>query len=129
MTVLYAIANHLNGYVIGTTNKAEMEIGYFTKHGDGGVDVEPLADLTKRDIYELAKLLPISDEIIKKKPSADLWEGQTDQDEMGFSYDILDDFIEGKVTHSDCINEIRYLHLQSEHKRNLPPVFKIPASL
>ena len=97
MTTLYFISTINNSLVCGTTNKCEMFLGYFTKHGDGGVDFEPLANYLKSEVYEIAKYLSsvIPYNIITKDPSAGLWTGQTDEDEMGFTYAQLEDCIKG----------------------------------
>ena len=90
MTTLYLYAQ-LNDYlVLGTTNKSEYNIGYGTKWGDSACDLLPIADIYKTDLYDIAKALEIPDEILSKKPSAGLWEDQTDEDELGFSYEVLD---------------------------------------
>ncbi len=89
MIVLYFFANKLNYLVVGTGNKSELTMGYFTKYGDGGVDILPLGDLTKTQVYKLAKVLNIPQRIIKKPPSAGLWVGQTDEKEMGIKYKVL----------------------------------------
>jgi NAD+ synthase len=120
MTVLYAYANHKNGLVVGTTNKSEFEIGYFTKFGDGGCDFEPIINLYKTEIFELAKLLNVPRDIITKKPTAGLWENQTDEDEIGFSYGNLDNFLEGKKQALEIESRIKELIDSSEHKRHLP---------
>jgi len=96
MTILYAYANQKNGLVMGTTNKSEMTVGYFTKFGDGGVDFEPIAGLYKTEILKMAKLLNVPPNIIIKKPTAGLWNNQTDEDEFGFTYSDLDNFLQGK---------------------------------
>jgi len=83
MCALYYYANKLNYLVVGTDNKSESMIGYFTKYGDGGVDILPIADLFKKDVKELAKQLNIPEIIINKEPSAGLWTGQTDIEEIG----------------------------------------------
>jgi len=90
MATLYYFANLKKAMVIGTTNRTEMEIGYFTKYGDGGVDIEPIADLYKGEIYEMAKRLKVPSEIIEVAPTAALWPGQTDEKELGLSYFQLD---------------------------------------
>lgn len=90
MIVLYEYANLMNRLVCGTGNKTELSIGYFTKYGDGGVDINPIAHLYKTDIWELADFLKIPKSIIEKKPTAGLWEGQTDESEIGISYKELD---------------------------------------
>ncbi len=90
MSVLYYYANFKNYLVIGTGNKSEILIGYFTKHGDGACDMEPIGDLYKSEVFQLSKELGISKEIIEKPPRAGLWDNQTDEDEIGMSYDLLD---------------------------------------
>src|SRR5690625_1691629 len=96
MSTLYTIATHLNYLVVGTDNLSEWYTGYFTKYGDGGVDLLPIVDLTKTEVYEMANALGVPNEVIEKKPSADLWEGQTDEEEMGTTYDMIDRYLEGK---------------------------------
>jgi len=90
MCILYGIANEKNLLVAGTSNKSELLIGYFTKFGDGASDFLPIGDLYKTEVIEVAKYLKIPENIINKKPSAGLWEGQTDEDEIGMSYELLD---------------------------------------
>lgn len=90
MATLYYLANLRNGLVVGTGNKSELMIGYFTKYGDGGVDLLPIAGLYKRDVRELARALGVPEPVIAKPPSAGLWAGQTDEKELGLSYDQLD---------------------------------------
>src|SRR5215216_1182179 len=90
MTSLYYLANRYNGLVVGTGNKTEIAIGYFTKYGDGGVDVLPLGDLDKTAVRGLARELGVPETVISKAPSAGLWEGQTDEAEIGLTYGDLD---------------------------------------
>jgi NAD+ synthase len=90
MTMLYAYANMHNCLVVGTTNLTEMTLGYYTKHGDGACDIEPIAHLTKFEVRVMATTLGVPDRIVNRVPSADLWAGQTDEGELGFSYDHLD---------------------------------------
>jgi len=90
MTLLYNYAEHFNALVCGTDNQTESDIGYFTKYGDGGVDFNPIGHLYKTQVRQLAKYLGIDDRIINRPPSAGLWEGQTDEDEIGLSYENLD---------------------------------------
>jgi NAD+ synthase len=94
MTSLYSIASVCNGLVVGTTNKSEAAIGYATKFGDGGVDIEPIQDFYKTEVYELAEDLNLPTSIISKPPSAGLWKGQTDEEELGFTYETLDKYLE-----------------------------------
>jgi NAD+ synthase len=121
MSTLYTAANALNYLVLGTDNAAETYIGYFTKYGDGGVDLLPIRHLKKRDVREWAKVLGVPESVIKKVPTAGLWEGQTDEEEMGTTYDMVDDFLEGKVIPEKDRKIIERLHRVSDHKRNLPP--------
>lgn len=123
MTTLYYYAQSYNYLVLGGSNKSEFTVGYFTKHGDSGVDLFPLAALVKRDIWEMAKHLNIPDVIIEKPPTAGLWEDQTDEEEMGFDYNILDDYILNKTGPKSIIGKIERMNKVSEHKRNFPPIF------
>ena len=123
MSTLYTVANNLGYLVVGTDNAAEVHTGYFTKYGDGGVDLIPLANLTKYEVYEWAKELGVHEDVINKAPSAGLWEGQTDENEMGTTYDMIDKVVQGKrdeVPQKD-LDIIDRLHRISEHKRNMPP--------
>lgn len=123
MSTLYTVANNLGYLVVGTDNAAEVHTGYFTKYGDGGVDLIPLANLTKSEVYEWAKELGVHEDVINKAPSAGLWEGQTDENEMGTTYDMIDKVVQGKrdeVPQKD-LDIIDRLHRISEHKRNMPP--------
>ncbi len=95
MTVLYHRAKSMGSIVAGTSNQSELMMGYFTKHGDGGNDIMPLADMYKTNVRQLAKIIGVPQGIIDKAPSAGLWEGQTDEDEMGISYDLLDQILFG----------------------------------
>jgi len=121
MTTLYGIANGLGYLVSGTDNAAELLTGYFTKYGDGGVDMLPLAHLTKREVFEWAKVLGVPQSVIERAPSAGLWEGQTDESEMGTTYDMIDDYIEGKeIPEADKVI-IERMNRVTEHKRTMPP--------
>ncbi|ASP28516.1 NH(3)-dependent NAD(+) synthetase [Spiroplasma corruscae] len=119
MTTLYSIAQSKNSLVLGTDNACEWHIGYFTKFGDGGVDLVPLLYLLKRDVRLAAKLLNIPDSIINREPTASLWENQTDESEIGFSYDLIDDYLSGLKVDNNVKERIDFLHKISEHKRNL----------
>ena len=126
MSTVYAIANNMNSLVVGTDNAAELYTGYFTKYGDGGVDILPLANLTKHEVYEWAKVLNVTDAILKKAPSADLWEGQTDENEMGTKYKYIDALLRGETIPESDLKIIERLHKNSEHKRHTPaepPIF------
>lgn len=124
MTSLYFIANSLNYLVAGTGNRSEITLGYYTKYGDGGVDVLPIGGLLKSEVRALARELGVPDPIITKPPSAGLWMGQTDEVEMGFSYEMLETFLVGgadKVPASVAAR-IDQLRRASDHKRELPPI-------
>ncbi len=127
MTTLYALAQ-TNGYLVaGTGNKSELAIGYFTKYGDGGVDVEPLGGLYKWQVRQLARELGIPQPVIDRPPSAGLWAGQTDEGEMGITYDALDATlaaIEGGQTAGvdpALLARVRRMIAASDHKRHMPP--------
>lgn len=120
MSTIYSIANVYNYLVVGTDNAAEMYIGYFTKYGDGGVDLQPIANLTKREVKEWSLALGVPKDVIEKAPSAGLWEGQTDEKEIGTTYDKVDDFLEGKEIPQNDLDIIMQLHSRTEHKRNKP---------
>lgn len=124
MTTLYFVANSLNYLVAGTGNRSEIALGYFTKYGDGGADVLPIGSLFKSEVRELAREIGVPDRIIDKPPSAGLWVGQTDEAEMGFSYDVLEQFLEhGPSGVPEAIaSRIEALRRVSDHKRALPPI-------
>ena len=117
MTTLYAVAAAENLLVAGTGNKSEMFVGYFTKWGDGGHDFNPISDLTVTEIYEFLRYLDAPKCVIEKAPSAALFDGQTDESEMGVTYAELDAYIAGKEIPSDKKEIIDRLHKKSEHKR------------
>ncbi|RJX27061.1 MAG: NAD(+) synthase [Dethiobacter sp.] len=123
MNVLYYYAALDSYRVIGTGNKSEISIGYFSKYGDAGVDFEPIGDLLKEEVRELAVYLEIPAEIIDKKPTAGLWEGQTDEDEMGFTYRELDRYLKGERIDASLETKIESMRQGSEHKRHVPPIF------
>lgn len=123
MSALYAAANDLGYMVVGTDNVEETYTGYFTKYGDGAVDILPLKTISKKEIYEMAKILGVPSNIIKKAPSADLWENQTDEAEMGVSYDAIAKYIAGEQVSENDSETIQALHRKSEHKRNPIPFF------
>lgn len=129
MMTLYYFANSLGYLVAGTDNKTESFTGYFTKFGDGGVDILPISHLLKRQVRALARELGVPEEIITKPPSAGLWEGQTDEGEMGITYEELDTIIAGiesgntEGLNPTLVDKVRRMHASSEHKRRLPPSF------
>ncbi len=136
MIVNYFVANFENGLVLGTGNKSELLLGYFSKFGDGGVDLLPIGHLYKTQIRQLARAVGVPEPVLGKPPSAGLWKGQTDEEELGISYDEVD-----KILH--CLHDRRMSISQTvktlqtrkqiaqrvadrikagEHKRRLPPV-------
>ena len=134
MCVLYYYANLLNRLVIGTGNRTELLLGYATKYGDSGVDIEPLGDLYKTEVFELAKYLGVPERIIEKPPSARLWVGQTDEGELGMRYQEIDrilmmlvdeklsaEEIFARGVSEDHVSRITDLIRASEHKRRIPP--------
>jgi NAD+ synthase len=124
MTTLYFVANALNYLVAGTGNRSELAIGYFTKYGDGGVDLLPIGRLLKSEVRAIARELKVPDPIIDKAPSAGLWLGQTDEAEMGFSYADLERYLaKGPGAVSPALGlKIERLARASDHKRSLPPM-------
>jgi len=124
MTSLYFVANSLNYLVAGTGNRSELTIGYFTKYGDGGVDLLPLGRLLKSDVRAIARELKVPAPIIDKAPSAGLWIGQTDEMEMGFTYADLESYLTsgpGAVSPALASRIEQFAHA-SQHKRALPPL-------
>lgn len=124
MTTLYYFAQDMGYLVVGSSNKSELTVGYFTKHGDSGVDLLPIASFTKTQVRQLAEYLNIPRIIIEKPPTAGLWEDQTDEKEMGFSYEVLDKYIETKTGPERIIEKIEHMNRISEHKRSMPLIFK-----
>jgi len=125
MCDLYYVANIMNYLVLGTGNRSEAEMGYFTKYGDGGVDVGPLGNLYKRDVYYLARALDIPQEIVDRPPSAGLWPGQTDEAEMGVEYCDIECFLSGAGAFNTPEQNIKIglMQKRSEHKRRMPPIW------
>jgi len=123
MITVYAIAAAENRLVAGTGNRSERHMGYFTKWGDGGCDFNPIGDLTVREVYEYLDYFNAPENIRKKPPSAGLFEGQTDEDDMGVTYAAIDKYLlEGEVDEKDRQIIDRY-HSRSEHKRRMPPIY------
>jgi NAD+ synthase len=124
MTALYFFANTLNYLVAGTGNRSELSIGYFSKYGDGGVDLLPIGRLVKSEVRTLARELNVPATIIERTPSAGLWLGQTDEDEMGFTYAELERYLDdGPQGVSPALAmRIERLTRAGEHKLSLPPM-------
>ena len=121
MAILYAVAQKERGLVMGTDNADERYVGYYTKHGDGACDVLPIAHLVKSEVVEASKILGIRHSLAERVPTAGLYEGQTDEKEMGVSYKDLDAFLLGKKIKTEPRKRIAYLHKISAHKRKKIP--------
>jgi NAD+ synthase len=130
MITLYYIANLAQGVVVGTGNKSELMIGYFTKYGDGGVDLFALTDLYKFEVREVARVLGVPDSVITRPPSAGLWEGQTDEDEIGLTYEVLDTTLQAiengdtSQVDPDVLARVQRMIAVTHHKRTSVPSFK-----
>lgn len=125
MTTLYFFAQNCHFLVCGASNRDELELGYFTKHGDSGVDLLPMGDLLKGEVRLLAGHLGVPAPIISRPPSAGLWPGQTDEGELGVTYDEIDRYLvtgEGDERVREIVERARR---KSEHKRKMPPICKI----
>ncbi|MBX5465421.1 MAG: NAD(+) synthase [Clostridia bacterium] len=122
MATLYFVANARNGLVVGTGNRSELYVGYFTKYGDGGVDLLPLGGLVKSEVYELARELALPRAVLEKPPSAGLWPGQTDEGEMGLAYADLDRYLLTGQARPEVAERVEAMHRRSQHKRETPPV-------
>lgn len=138
MILLFEYANMTQNLVCGTSNKSEILVGYYTKYGDGGVDIMPLGDLYKTQIWELAKFLKIPKEIISKPPTAGLWKRQSDEQELKLSYKQLDKILAGlerKIELEDIariagvkkpeVKRIKKMRIKSEHKRRAALIPKV----
>lgn len=129
MITLYAIAQQ-NGYLVcGGSNKDEILYGYFTKYGDSGVDMMPIADLLKGEVRALAEYIGVPQEIIDRPPTAGLWDGQTDESEMGLTYETLDRYIATGEAEAGDRAKIEKAIARSEHKRKFAELAKLPKIL
>lgn len=117
MVIQYALAFEQNLLVVGTDHASEALTGFFTKWGDGAVDITPLSSLNKRQIRMIARRLGIPEKIINKAPTAGLWEGQTDEKELGISYEDNCDYLEGKEIDPAVREKLEQIYLKTEHKR------------
>ncbi|MDY6779417.1 MAG: NAD(+) synthase, partial [Halobacteria archaeon] len=131
----YYRANSDRGIVVGTGNRSEVLLGYYTKYGDGGVDILPIGELYKTEVRDVARYLNVSERIIEKPPTAGLWEGQTDEEELGASYETIDRVLQYLVdegmsvegvaekTSVDVskVEDLKRTYERSEHKRKMPP--------
>ncbi|WP_163328604.1 NAD+ synthase [Desulfurobacterium thermolithotrophum] len=138
MSILYDFAHWKKALVLGTSNKSELLIGYSTRWGDGAHDINPLGDLYKTQVWELAEFVGVPERIVKKKPSADLWPGQTDEGEIGLSYHLLDQILAGYVDlrlgekelieagyEEKVVKRVLKMVQNSQYKRRLPIICKI----
>ena len=133
MSLIYYYASILNGIVLGTGDKSEMSLGYFTKYGDGAADLLPIADLYKTEVRSLARYLSIPNEIISKESSARLWKGHTAEGEIGLPYEDIDlilDHIERGIPISSYklrkkAARVKGLIEKNKHKHEMPLVCKL----
>jgi len=142
MATLYYFANTFSYLVVGTGNKTEIMVGYGTKYGDGGVDIQPIGGLYKTEVFEMARVLGLPEKIINKAPSAGLWKGQTDEEEMGITYEKLDAILKSLNAYfsSSCefrkfcntenittedFDKVQKMISRSQHKREMPPICPI----
>ena len=131
MTACYYLAQSHNYLVAGTGNQPEMMVGYFTKYGDGGVDIEPLGELYKHEVRALARVLGVPEPVIARAPSAGLWPGQTDEGELGITYAELDAILAAMAEDrapdapEAVVARVRRMIAASAHKRALPPTFHV----
>ncbi|WP_284643700.1 ammonia-dependent NAD(+) synthetase [Paenibacillus silviterrae] len=117
MVMQYALAFELNLLVVGTDHASEAITGFFTKYGDGAVDITPLSSLNKRQVRQLASKLGVPQSVLDKAPTAGLWEGQTDEQELGITYGDNSDYLEGKQISADAQAKLEKQYLRTEHKR------------
>jgi len=144
MSILYDLSYHFNGLVVGSSNKSEIYLGYGTLFGDLAWLINPLGDLFKTEIYQLAEFLGVPKEIIEKKPSAELWEGQTDEDELGFTYKeadiVLYYYVEKNMSADEIANQVKEVSKEkiykiiervrnTDFKRKPPKIAKIPEEI
>ena len=120
MATLYFHANRNRALVVGTGNRSELSLGYFTKYGDGGVDLLPLGHLVKREVREIAAALGVPQSIIDKPPSAGIWRGHTDEKELGFNYDELDEYLLAGVGGAELASRIDGRRRKNAHKLRTP---------
>ncbi|MNW44349.1 NH(3)-dependent NAD(+) synthetase [compost metagenome] len=121
MVVQYALASELNLLVVGTDHASEAITGFYTKWGDGAVDIAPLSTLNKRQVRQLAAYLGVPQSILDKAPTAGLWEGQTDEKELGISYEENSDYLEGKEIAPEIKSKLEAMYRKTEHKRSPIP--------
>ena len=126
MATLYAYAQAKGYFVVGTSNLSEYVTGYFTKFGDNAYDINPIGNFTKKEVYILAKYLKLPTSIISAKPSAELWEGQTDEEELGLKYDDIDRYIIYGTTNNPNVDKKIQQRIDfTDHKRNQTAIYPI----
>jgi NAD+ synthase len=137
----YLVANRDDRVVLGTGNRSEALVGYFTKYGDGAVDCHPIGNLYKMQVRQLARHVGVPERVVEKPPTAGLWEGQTDEDELGVGYDTLDSIlalhVDGPLSvtatareldvDAEVVERVAAMHERSAHKRATPPSPEPPA--
>ena len=135
----YLVANHENRLVLGTGNRSEAAVGYFTKYGDGAVDCHPIGNLYKAQVRQLARYVGVADDLVEKPPTAELWEDQTDEGELGFDYETLDSIlavhVDGPLSvdatarqldvETSLVERVRGMYEATAHKRSVPPTPEI----
>jgi NAD+ synthase len=137
MSIIYYYAGIKNYLVLGTADKSELKLGYYTKYGDGAVDIQPIADLYKTEIRELAKYLQLPPTILKKKSSPRIWKGQTAESEIGISYEEIDEILQSLETSSlkkynfdsNSLKTIVSMVQKNLHKQEMPPICKVRESI
>ncbi len=122
MTTLYALANERDSFVVGSSNRSEITVGYFTKYGDSGADLLPLGNLVKHEVWDLARALGVPEHIVEKVPTAGLWPGQTDEADLGVTYKELDTYLLSGLGSEDLRARVDALRACSEHKRAMPSI-------
>jgi NAD+ synthase len=132
MITQYYLAQAYGYLVLGSGNRTEIAVGYSTKYGDAGCDLLPLGDLFKTEVWDLARELGVPQEVVERPPSAGLWPGQTDEDEMGITYRKLDQVLAALETgdtagiEAQVLDKVHAMISRSAHKRCLPPIFSRP---
>ena len=130
MTTLYYLAQTNNYLVLGSGNRTELMVGYFTKYGDGGADLLPLGSLYKTEVWDLARDLGVPPRVVERAPSAGLWPGQTDEEELGITYRELDRILQAMASgetrgiQAAALEKVEKMIASSAHKRAVPPIFE-----
>ena len=117
MVTQYALAGELNLLVVGTDHASEAITGFYTKWGDGAVDITPLSTLNKFQVRQIAAALGVPESVQQKAPTAGLWEGQTDESELGIKYDDNSAYLEGREIDPEVREKLEKQYLKTEHKR------------